>query len=367
MPSTAGSTIRAFTASTNDPYARGAELGHRHAAAVHASLASYLPLWAAYGVNEHDADEVGEAVLEPVRTFAPGLFEEMRGIADGAGLSLREVAALNARTELLARGSWPAEECTTYVWLPPDGSPPQTMQTWDWHESQADTWFVWSLPQADGAVVHSLTEYGIVGKIGVSSRDLSVHFNALGHRDDTGDGGVPVHVVARRILDEAHSVSDAVQIAGEAKVSASSAVTVTGRSDEGSWSTAMLELHPGGPTVIQGEGEYAVHTNHFLNLPDSDQVHRPGSTTRDRLNRVKDRVAARRPSDRAAMAALLADHEFGARSVCAHPAPDAALGEQTMTLAVAATEPATGSLSVHAGSACAAVERGAWFSSRPGR
>jgi isopenicillin-N N-acyltransferase-like protein len=352
--------VRAFSTAAVQPFARGAELGRANAVAVRETLDSYRGLWAVFGVGAQDVRAVGAAVLTPVRAFAPHLWEEMAGLAAGSGLSLDEVGALNARTELLALGGWGPSECTTSLFLPADGGSAHTVQTWDWHDAQAGHWFVWSLRHPDGTAVHTLTEYGIVGKIGVSSRGLSVHFNALRHRDDTGTGGVPVHVVARRILDEAGTVEQAVAIAAQAQVTASSSVTVTGRSGD-SWATAMVELHPGGPTVVTGAGEYAAHTNHFLGLPEREQVHRPGTTTHQRLAHVSAESAARRPRDRDAMVRVLADHTLGPRGVCAHVEPETPPGERTATLAVAHTEPGRAALSVHAGSACDAVEQGAWF------
>ncbi|MDP9443904.1 MAG: C45 family peptidase, partial [Actinomycetota bacterium] len=312
------------------------QFGRAHAAAVHDALASYRQLWGAFGVSVDDARAVGCAVLEPVRDFAPRLSDEMYGIADGSGLPLEDVGALNARTELLALSGHRAEECTTCVHLPRDGSP-RTVQTWDWHEEQVDAWFVWSLHHPDGTTVHTLTEYGIVGKIGVSSRGVSVNFNALGHRGDTGMGGVPVHVVARRVLDEAGSVEHAVAVAAEARVTASSSLTVTGRSDASwydEWSTVVIELHPGGPTVVPAAAasarnpQYVVHTNHFLGLARTEQVHRSGSTTYERQALLTEETAARRPGDRAGLVRLLADHRLGPRGLCAHPVPGAPPGER---------------------------------------
>ncbi len=341
-----------------DPYERGRELGVACAEQVRAALGRYRELWGVFGVTEGDVRRVGTAVLNPIRAFAPGLSEEMRGIAAGAGLARWEVGALNARTELLALGRGLMEECTTCV-LVPDGSPPLTVQTWDWYDSLVDSWFVWTLPRPDGGSVHTLTEYGIVGKVGVSSAGVSVHFNALRHRRDRGDGGVPVHVVARRVLDEAESVDEAVRIAAAAEVSASSSVTVTGPSGEGdNWDVVSIELYPGGPAVVSRapDAESLVHTNHFVaaEVGEDDQVRRPLSTTYERFDLATASLTTRRPADRDALAGALATHELGPHGTCAHPLPGAPLEERGATLAVVVTEPAAGRMWVHAGGACTA-------------
>ena len=377
--------VRLATTAASDPYARGRELGAGNAGAVREAYARYGELWGAYGVAAGEVRTVGKAVLDPVADFHPPARAEIAGIAAGAGLADWQVGALNARTELLALGDQrlvaagrlPGDggECSTLVRLPAGGSP-LTAQTWDWHSPLARSWFVWTLEPSAGRRVATLTEYGIVGKLGVASRTgadgvrrgvLSAHFNAVRHRADTGLGGVPVHVVARRVLDEADSMQDAVEIAAKAEVSASVALTVTARDeDSGHWVAATLELHPGGPSLqrmsdVGRDGCWLAHTNHFV-APDAagDDVRSPVSTTVERLDRVAAVASAAHPRTAQQAAELLATHDLGSRSVCVHGFPDAPVGQRTATLAVAVTEPATGRLHVHAGKPCEARADSWW-------
>ena len=180
-----------------DPGGRGRAFGA-------GSRDGVLRCWAGYErlfeVWDADVREIAEATLERTRAWAPNLAAEIEGIAAGVGLETWQIAALNARTEILARGRG---ECSTVVLLPLD-APPRTLQTWDWHEHLDDVKLVW-----DTGHVRTLTEYGIVGKIGVNSAGLGVHMNILHHASDGGGDGVPVHIVARRILDEAATVAEA--------------------------------------------------------------------------------------------------------------------------------------------------------------
>jgi len=386
------SEVRSYQTAATDPYERGCELGADNAAAVHEAYARYTELWAAYGVTPDEVSEVGAAVLTPIEAFSPALSAEIAGIASGAGLEGWQVGALNARTELLALGDQrlvtsgrlPGEvaECSTLVRLPRAGDP-LTAQTWDWHTPLTDSWFVWTLRLPTGRQVCTLTEYGIVGKIGVASQTtsdasrhgvLGLHFNAVRHRGDTGLGGVPVHLVARRILDEAQTTEQATAIAAEAVVSASAALTVTARGEQSAgWSACTLELHPGGPSVqlpSAGDGgRWLAHTNHFVAAGATGQdLPSAVSTTRERLDRV-DRLAASAAATRGLVSAApapqgvadqLATHDLGPRSVCVHGFPDAPVGQRTATLAVAVVEPAAGRLHVHAGKPCEACP-GTWW------
>ncbi len=132
-----------------------------------------------------------------------------------------------------------------------------------------------------------------------------------------------------------------------------------------SWAAATLELRPGGPSVVGDRDGWLAHTNHFVadDVEETDQVSTAVSTTRERLDRVCGVAAHDTPADRDGLAARLATHDLGPRSVCVHGFPDAPVGQRTATLAVAVTEPADGRLHVHAGLPCQVTPTG-WWSSR---
>ncbi len=386
--------VRTHTTTATDPHRRGLDLGQACAEQVRETWRRYRELWWAFSVSDDEVRDVGAAVLGPIEAFSAELRAELAGIAAGAGLAPWQVGALNARSELLALGDQrlraadrlpgsTVSECSTLVRLP-DRGPPLTAQTWDWHTPLRDSWFVWTLRLPTGRTVRTLTEYGIVGKIGVAvdaeagrgaggaaRGAVGVHFNALRHRDDTGTGGVPVHLVARRVLDEARSTEDAVAIARAAPTTASAAVTVTApEATTGHWTACSLELHPGGPAVLPAgraaSTGWLAHTNHFVSdqVPPGSDAPAPTSTSPERLARVT-RLARTKSAGAggdAAQAAAeeLASHDLGPRSVCVHGFPDAPLGQRTATLAVAVAEPAAGRLHVHAGRPCDARPDGWW-------
>ncbi|MFH9725409.1 C45 family autoproteolytic acyltransferase/hydrolase [Streptomyces sp. NPDC017254] len=183
------------------------------------------------------------------------------GGADAAGVERWKVAAVGARTEILAACPVPGTgECSTAVFAP-SGAAPQTVQTWDWHDLLVPDALLHELVPSPGRTVKLFTEFGAPGKIGVNSAGLGVHFNILFHASDSADGGVPVHAVARRILDEADTLDQALEIASTARVSASTSLTLV---TAGS-SAASLELSPAGLAIVPvGEDGRLLHTNHFL-------------------------------------------------------------------------------------------------------
>jgi isopenicillin-N N-acyltransferase like protein len=317
-----------------DPQARGRAFGADAREGVLRCWAGYERLFDVWGT---EAREISEATLERTQAWAPHLAAEIAGIAAGAGLETWQIAALNARTEILARGRG---ECSTVVLLPTD-APPRTLQTWDWHEHLDDVKFVWDT----GHGVRTLTEYGIVGKIGVNSAGLGVHMNILHHASDGGGDGVPVHIVARRILDEATTVDEATEIARSARVCASTVLTAVGRH-----SAVCLELCPEGLGEIHPRDGVLLHTNHFLDpeLAKGEDNRDEDPESWDRLEALEARVDELRAAPDLADVMKLHD-----APVCCHPEPGAPFGERYATLATISLDVAGSRMRLRAGGPCA--------------
>ena len=212
-----------FTSSVLHPHERGLELGERFRSEIGTTVAAYRRLLAARASGPFDVDLWAERAWDTIGRVAPGHADEIAGIADGAGRPVREVAAINARTELLvAANPTGVTECSSVVSVPPGGAP-FAVQTWDWYDAMSDGWFHWRYEQPDGRVVETMTEYGMLAKIGVNSDGVGVMLNMLHHANDAarvaeGSVGYPVHLLSRRILDEATSFDDAVKIVAGADV-----------------------------------------------------------------------------------------------------------------------------------------------------
>jgi isopenicillin-N N-acyltransferase-like protein len=348
--------VRRFTSSVAPPYERGREFGAAHAAAVATTVTAYRRLFGA-GV---DLDRLGALALSRVDAWAPDLAAEITGIAHGAGLPVAHVAAVNARTELLAVADVPAglqgpadvpahpDECSAVVDLGRTTGAPVAAQNWDWYVDLADNWLEWTIPFPDGRRVTTMTEYGLVGKIGVNDRGVGVLFTMLRHDDDGRDVGVPVHVVARRVLDDARDAEHAVALCASARVSASTALTIVSPTG-----AVCVELWPGGPgRVDPDEAGQLLHTNHFRAAPAQagDQAVARGSETHTRYEVIRRHLAGRAgaltPAD---VDGALGDHDAG---VCAHPDPATPARQRYATLATVRVDVVAATLDVRAGPPC---------------
>ena len=340
------------------PADRGAGLGREQAARIAATWDVYQRLFALEGLGAGDVHRLGIQALEQIHAWAPKLGEEIEGIAAGSGVAIERVAALNARTELLAAGAASAKECSTIAVLGPvtTHGRPIGVQTWDWHEELASSWLVWEIEHADGRVVRTLTEAGIVGKIGVSSAGVAVHLNILGHRLDRAEIGVPVHIACRRVLDEADGPVAALTLLSTADVSASSAVTVVADDEDGGVA-CTVELSPAGPGFVTPDTRgVLVHTNHFLRDPGraGDRLLPEAPDTVLRLELASRRMArlAEGEIDAEAILEALRSHRGGSGAICCHPAESAAFGDRWTTLATIVTDPAEGAMRVLRGGPC---------------
>lgn len=351
-------TSRLVVTAATAPGDRGLEFGRARADSVRACWRGYLRFFEAGGLfGREQVEGWGDEALAATSAWAPELGEEIEGIAKGAGLTPEAVGALNARTELLARvARWQRGECSVLVALEAEGGP-LGAQTWDWHEELAATWLVWGLETAAGMRVQTLTEAGMLAKIGVNSAGIAVLINVLHHDDDASVPlGVPIHVLLRRLLAESETIFDAVRILA-APVAASSAVTLIAA--EGGEETALTaELRPGvAPEyVLPDESGLLVHTNHFLSpaaVPgDREPTIGPDSLFRlELLRRRAARLRGTRPgSDE--MLAPFDSHLGGGGAICCHPEPGAELGDRYMTLATVLVDPLAGRLRAWEGGPC---------------
>ncbi|CAA9340796.1 MAG: hypothetical protein AVDCRST_MAG72-785 [uncultured Nocardioidaceae bacterium] len=355
--------VRSFTSSALRPYERGAEFGSHHTDEIARNVAAYRRLFAARATGRFDVEEWARHAWHAIGSQAPWAVEEITGIAHGAGVPVHEIAALNARTELLAIANPTGVlECSTVVSLPPDGSP-VACQTWDWYQAMADGWLVWTIPLPDGGEITTLTEHGVLGKIGVGAGGVGVLFNKLHHVADAGGTGgaggaaeqlgYPLHLLCRRILETAADTAAAVEMARRVRVSASSAVTVVDTAGR----AVSLELFPGGTGIAEPIDGLLVRTNHFIAAEGRAGclAHTIGEGSEIRRRTLLSELAGSPPGSSGPVLEAMHDHaDVG--GVCAHPDPALEPVLQHATLATVVIDVESRSLRVTPWGPCARHE-----------
>jgi len=252
--------------------------------------------------------------------------EEVFGIALGAGVDGRELLAVNARTELMAS----RDECSVA------GVGGILAQNWDWHPDLQESTLMWVVRDGDRWFA-TLTEAGILAKIGMNDAGLGVCLNLLQCSEDGGLDGVPIHVLLRRVLSSCASVEEAVELLTGARVSASSAITVAVPGE-----VATVEVSPGGANVVRG----GMHTNHFLAPPPAgrDLGLDESDSTELRLEVIREQP----------LLDALRSHEGHPKGVCRHVDESEPWEERTATLASVIMDLAAGRMHVAEGQPCTA-------------
>ncbi|MGH3716094.1 MAG: C45 family autoproteolytic acyltransferase/hydrolase [Micromonosporaceae bacterium] len=254
----------------SDASERGHRFGVAQTEAVRTTVASYRRLFSvAAGLSTDEVLELGTRVAEQLAPY-PSLVTEIAGMARGAGVDERELYAVNARTEILG-GARP--ECTVVGVLPQASADGELLlaQNWDWHPDQAAAMVLWRIRLADERWLVTLTEAGIVAKIGLNSSGLAVGLNLLRSDQDSGIGGSPIHVILRLLLERCDTLAHALELVRGAQVSASSCITIgaAGGSESPAAALVCAELTPTGTRLVWPDGtEPLAHTNHFL-APDA--------------------------------------------------------------------------------------------------
>ncbi len=312
------------------PSERGLRFGEAQRGAVERTMAAYGRLFAeASGLDVAAVRSFGERVGDRLHGEHPDAHEEIAAIARGAGVDEALLMAVNARTELLAGAARP--ECSAIGVLPErSGGHTLLAQNWDWHPTLRESVVLWTIVEPDGRWLVTMTEAGMLAKIGMNSRGLGLCVNILESSDDGGPGGIPVHVLMRLALQRCDDVAAAGALLEASEVSGSSCFNVgsPGR-------LACCEVSPAGVARIEPEDGLLLHTNHFLApVGDAEDVHRRDSpSTVERLEELERRVR-RAPGqlDADAVKDALRSHDAGPNALCCHDPDNERYADRAETL-----------------------------------
>jgi len=318
-----------------DPGARGSEFGRRHAASVHGTIAAYERLFEElHALKPGEIRAIGRRAGDALDALHPDIVDEILGIAAGAEADEESLLALNARTEIFAGAGPP--ECSAIGVLPQRSAGATTLaQNWDWHPGVADSRILWTVIEPDGHRFTTLTEAGIVAKIGVNDHGLGLCLNILASSRDGGVGGIPIHVLCRLILQRATGLNDALAILQSADATASSCFNVAHAGSKGS-DMVSFELSPLGVRAIEPEQGVLLHTNHFLGRLDGaeDLDLRDWPDTVLRLRELEARVRNGPPRlDADFVKSALRSHDAGRIAVCCHDEDNPRYADRQATLA----------------------------------
>ncbi len=263
-----------------DHRACGIKAGEQSWDRIVRSLATYKRMFALCNISWDEAVEKARVHLPVIKEITPHLLEELDGLAAGCSdktddsIDAGTLLALNCRTEILppdfllramaTSGHNPdnhdthCNECTSLA-VARENQPVWLAQNWDWVGLQRDALIVLHAKPDNRPACITVTEAGMLAKIGINDKGFAVSLNILRSHDDGQSPGLPVHFLLRALL-ECSNVEEACDFARNVPFASSSNILIADKSGD----MASLEVSPKGCRVLSTENNQLCHTNHFL-------------------------------------------------------------------------------------------------------
>ena len=254
------------------PRERGLMHGRLAADRVKGSAALYRKELERRKVDYATQEKLARRFVPIIGDFDATYVDEMKGIAEGAGVPLEAVVTVNCRTEMMFgfREAMEAQEtnaqmkdgCTGVVAMPSVTASGRVLHAhnWDWRQEAADNSIVMRVRSDKGPDMLTLVEAGGLARHGFNSAGIALTANFLGcDRDFKTQGQVPLGILRRKILEQANLAS-AVKVVASTTRFCSNNIMLSDAAGE----AIDLECIPDETFWIQPENGLLPHSNHFL-------------------------------------------------------------------------------------------------------
>ncbi|MGI5246531.1 C45 family autoproteolytic acyltransferase/hydolase [Dactylosporangium sp. CA-139066] len=317
------------------------------AAAVDLIVANTANYLARFPFDTSYARHYGSLFREASHRYAPRVADMLDGVAEGSGVHVDEIYALNGRTELIY--SEQPHECTAIGVL---GEQTLLAQNWDWHPDQRPYALLLDTTDELGRRALALTEAGMLAKAGLNDAGLGVCVNMLGSKRDRRDGGAPYHVLLRAALDARHLGAAIKAVCGTPRgASINLLLGQAGAPGE----VIDLEVAPDDVGFLHPVDGVLTHANHFETaLSSIDTLKSFGGSSFFRAARAR-RLLGEGPGEER-IKQVLRDHGGHPQSICRHDEPDAPEADRTESLYSLVMDLDERRMSIAAGPPCTAGE-----------
>ena len=347
-----------FVDVSGSPYERG----RQHGAAVPGRVKRSIELYGGQlGELGYDAAAKTALISEFAREiegFGAHYIEEMRGIADGAGVLLEDIVMINARTEVIAKArlvkNRPVEAteelddgCTGAIILPERSANGSLIhgQNWDWKAECAETAIVLRVQRDDGPDFLTFVEAGGLARCGMNEAGICITANYLESERDFTQAGVPLALIRRKVLEQEHLAFAIKAVATTPKACSNNMMLSTVKGFGIDFECAPDEAFP----LYPSDG-LIVHANHWVGqvaltkLRDTGTPRVPESFYRDwRVRKLLDEAGDKLTVDDLKHAFF--DDFLAPHSVCRPPRPNDT-GNLSATVAMVIMQPAEGIMEV---------------------
>lgn len=307
------------------PYEIGHDIGRAVGEQIRAAAASTRADIAR--ATDPSVMETVSAYLAATEQAVPDLVAELRGTADGAGVTLTELFVMNAAAELHQATGYFAESCTV-VGITQAGTKDGSVllaHNEDATAGWADYAYIVHAEPENGPAFVAFTYAGLLLHQGVNAAGIGSVGNALYAKD--ARPGIPKLLAYRRILGET-TIEGAIRAAtSEQRAFGNNHLIANAEGDiyDVEVTGSRWALHHAG-------NRFLAHANHLV-APELAHLDADEDLLNSRLrqHRVERLVEARWGEiDLRGLAEIMADHANYPRSVCKHHAPESELDYGTI-------------------------------------
>lgn len=338
-----------------DPAERGRTHGEAFPEAIRQNVSTYMERFEHNGVPEPEVLDQAAEFLSRMEKWNPAYAAEIRGIAAGSGVDETNVAALNARYEVLyaaySKQNAGTDGCTSFALLPEVTADGHTYvgQNWDWIPAIADTLIITEVYPDSGPNHLGVTEAGIVGaKMGVNEHGIGLVVNGLVTPDD-GESPFrkPFHVRCREVLS-----AERYDKALEPLVTTPHTCSANFVVGHGDGEAIDIEAAPEQTGYLHPTNGILTHSNHFRNNGFRSRMERQLPDSLYRARRLRRLLKKQDGVTTEDISTALGDHFGRPASICRHVDGDAHPHERTQTDVSVVADLTEGSLRIARGPPC---------------
>jgi isopenicillin-N N-acyltransferase-like protein len=309
-----------------------------------------------YFVTKYYSNLSREQCVKNVRSFlpllereVPNLYDEMRGIAQGARIGLDDIVVLNFHGRDLAGGCTMVHVDKILC----EGNRSITGQTVDWTPSLAPYYHVVHRRPKKSTETIQFTLAGVLGLIGKNEYGLSVFMNIL-LTSEKITKGVPAYLLLRLAMEQKNLAGAVGALKGKKRASPFNYLISDSSGKACNVEASHEQFLP--ERISRG---YYVHTNHCLNEPmksaDMYLELRKSDETLQRNARMRyllGELTRTKRVDLKGLLALLSDHDNHPDSICRHPRENLVAEGRMCTVAAVLSREKEKGIWVAAGNPC---------------
>lgn len=293
------------------------DIGYEHGKILAKEISKFCNVFneklAANDISRDTAVKIAKEFGKCTENYAPGLLEEIKGIADGSGMKYETILALNCMFEIpRIIGKKEIHYCT--VWAVTDGKECMAVQNLDLANEYGELMTLMRIAPNGEKAVLLLVMPGMVGMMGMNEDGLSFSGTTVSSRDVRY--GVPKPFLGRSILHRCSNVTEA----REALMAAPRTTGGNAMLSDASGDVQIIECSAAKCALMNPHNGFVASTNHYTD----DELYglSPPDTTSSeaRLLRVNWLLKHSDKKDLDTMFAIASDHEHEPNdlTICRH-------------------------------------------------